>query len=373
MVQKLIKSSQPAYIEIPGFKSYSLPQHGHIMQNGVRAMKLLLGPDIFSLIYRVCLPNNRCGYWLYENFAREDNGETFKQFPTLVSRIREAHKETGTPELAYSMWLNEVAAWRLTRSTFSFHPEILSKINPIPKSQLKPSDLIRLPYWAIFLELPHVKIKLEKHESIGYAHFYGVLFFEHFTHVLKHNLETKKDKMTDGVVREIMISCPFIPEWKNKPTTYDSFGIFPAGIISEAHDQIIYNISDIEAAYDLDVIIACLKIFLDSIPCNPKESKSPYRFDPIKTKHGWRWLPSTKTFRWYVGGEIGEAIIQAKQQDKKNGNGTHASPCPHIRRAHWHTYLIGPSKNIDLKDRKRLLKWVPPIPVAMPRSYVEEQ
>ena len=35
---------------------------------------------------------------------------------------------------------------------------------------------------------------------------------------------------------------------------------------------------------------------------------------------------------------------------------------PHIRRAHWHTYWVGPMDEVYPK-RKTILKWLPPIPV----------
>ena len=41
--------------------------------------------------------------------------------------------------------------------------------------------------------------------------------------------------------------------------------------------------------------------------------------------------------------------------------GTHASPRPHIRRAHWHSYWVG--KGDEPGAREVMLKWLPPIPV----------
>ena len=41
--------------------------------------------------------------------------------------------------------------------------------------------------------------------------------------------------------------------------------------------------------------------------------------------------------------------------------GTHASPRPHIRRAHWHSFWVGKKDQPDA--RSVTLKWLPPIPV----------
>ena len=41
--------------------------------------------------------------------------------------------------------------------------------------------------------------------------------------------------------------------------------------------------------------------------------------------------------------------------------GGHASPRPHIRRAHWHSYWVGQKSQPEA--RSVVLKWLPPIPV----------
>lgn len=46
-----------------------------------------------------------------------------------------------------------------------------------------------------------------------------------------------------------------------------------------------------------------------------------------------------------------------------------ASPSPHIRRAHWHSYWMGPRQE-GHPDRKPVLKWLPPIPVAMDKGDI---
>ena len=46
---------------------------------------------------------------------------------------------------------------------------------------------------------------------------------------------------------------------------------------------------------------------------------------------------------------------------QRNPTGTHASPRPHIRRAHWHSFWVGKRDQPDA--RSVTLKWLPPIPV----------
>ena len=44
--------------------------------------------------------------------------------------------------------------------------------------------------------------------------------------------------------------------------------------------------------------------------------------------------------------------------------GSHASPRPHVRSAHWHTYWTGP-RDTEFPMRKPVMRWIPPLPIGM--------
>jgi hypothetical protein len=71
---------------------------------------------------------------------------------------------------------------------------------------------------------------------------------------------------------------------------------------------------------------------------------------------------------WDTGYAIGPALRAALERERTapTADGTHASPRPHIRRAHWHTYWTGP--HTEPERRKAALRWLPPIPVAVERG-----
>ena len=52
----------------------------------------------------------------------------------------------------------------------------------------------------------------------------------------------------------------------------------------------------------------------------------------------------------------------AASSEEKSSGGHHRSPLAHLRRAHWHTYYMGPRKGGA--ERKRVLKWIAPILVG---------
>ena len=63
-----------------------------------------------------------------------------------------------------------------------------------------------------------------------------------------------------------------------------------------------------------------------------------------------------------VGFRIGRALRAATDaHDGPAPHGSHASPAPHMRRAHWHHFWTGPHTG----DRALILRWLPPIPVKV--------
>ena len=93
----------------------------------------------------------------------------------------------------------------------------------------------------------------------------------------------------------------------------------------------------------------------------------PRRPTLTKTQNGMRMFPAEKPALWEVAYRLGAAIRHAQEAPRtKPGDRTHASPRPHVRRAHWHAFWTGPKAKPDQPqptDRKLLLHWLPPIPV----------
>lgn len=68
--------------------------------------------------------------------------------------------------------------------------------------------------------------------------------------------------------------------------------------------------------------------------------------------------PTEWNVAWRIGAALkraGESVAAAEKREP--GNGTKR---PHMRAAHWHTYLAGVGRS------KRILHWLPPTPVNMP-------
>jgi hypothetical protein len=90
--------------------------------------------------------------------------------------------------------------------------------------------------------------------------------------------------------------------------------------------------------------------------------RRPANPEPKRTRrHGWRLFPADGPRTWDVGVRLGAALRRgyqrAETEEREEAASGRARPRPHIRRAHWHTFLAGEGRT------ERRLKWLPPIPV----------
>jgi hypothetical protein len=87
---------------------------------------------------------------------------------------------------------------------------------------------------------------------------------------------------------------------------------------------------------------------------------------PTRTRHGWKLFPPKAASVWEAGTRMGAALRSASARDDgrtepaAEPTGERRRPRPHVRAAHWHTFLAGPMDG----ERRRILKWLPPTLVA---------
>ena len=60
----------------------------------------------------------------------------------------------------------------------------------------------------------------------------------------------------------------------------------------------------------------------------------------------------------------GKATVATDNRESGAAPGSHASPRPHVRSAHWHTYWTGP-RDAVFPLRKPVMRWIPPLPIGM--------
>jgi len=83
----------------------------------------------------------------------------------------------------------------------------------------------------------------------------------------------------------------------------------------------------------------------------------------IKSRRGTRVIPPQEVNRWEVGLRLGAVFRQyaehcaGENDEDTHGAATRARPRPHLRRAHWHTYMTGEQRSIPR------IRWINPVMV----------
>lgn len=240
--------------------------------------------------------------------------------------------------------LAALGTWRMTQSIYRFDPDLLAALVSTPVEGDLPAELFyRLPEWCVYIETPG--------QQWNAIPLYG--FFAH----MEWDVNTGRDELrlvldAEDALHPIPIH---IGQWPLAEAMQRA--------VVEAKRQAVYDGSTAMAAslpptldFQIEPLISVLLYLCsENVEIGPG-TDYPHNPEPKRTKKGWRLFASDKTRTWDVGVRTGAALRQGRTA-AHDGDGTHASPRPHWRRAHWHIYRIGPGRT------ERQLKWLPPIPV----------
>ena len=236
--------------------------------------------------------------------------------------------------------LAALGTWRVTQGIYRFDPALLDAIWETPLDGDLPADLFyRLPQWGVYIET----------HGHQWAHspLYG--FFVHLewdTNTARAELRLLLDSEAELLPLPIHIG-----PWPLNESVRRA--VEEARRQSIMHGATVFT-SALAAAPDLDLApLISLILYLCSEAPDFGEQSPPANPIPKRTKQGWRLFAPDRVTIFEVGARLGAALRNASSREHP-----HASPSPHIRRAHWHTYLVGPGRT------ERVLRWLPPIPVG---------
>lgn len=261
---------------------------------------------------------------------------------------------------------NEVASlasmylWRKTKGVYRFAPEIYEElINQPLDCNLQMQSFYRLPEWAVYIETPGLK-GLDGTSVNG--------FIAYIDYHVDYADPTDKSPCLN-----IMVFT------EGEDTPYGILMPFTNNTLQEVIDKIIeLNEREIEAEKEAGrytgkrktiqskeltpflIKILNLTMYLCSeepdILLRPLPQGNTYKKHKNAIPKGHR--------KWDVGIRISKFIKKYKHTYTNNEDETETgrSIRPHIRRAHWHTYWVGP-KNEEYPKRMAIAKWLPPIPV----------
>jgi len=216
-----------------------------------------------------------------------------------------------------------------------------------------PTDcLYHLPEWAVYIETPG--LSYERHAMKGFiAHLDYNLF--------SRNVDLQFALFLEGCDQPKMIALPFgegslLDAMKRVDQVDDLF-------MGKRENRYIGSREEYRKTFSS---MLQLLLYLCS-----EEPDMPQIEHPQKRRTISGGVRSPKEPQvWDVGVRISNAIRKSRKNDEHvqekriSMQGIHASPRPHVRSAHWHTYWTGP-RDAQFPVRKPVIRWIPPIPVGM--------
>ena len=244
--------------------------------------------------------------------------------------------------------LAALGAWRLGQGVYKYDTDLYRALVETPVAGAIPESILRLPEWAVYIETPGLT-------------FTGIPLAGAFAH-LEWDANTERAElrllMDLGAWNDAMlIPCPIHLGGDLETGLYEAARVARANAVQAGAPSPGRGYEDL--AGELAPVVSLL-LYLCSDRPDVSDSWPPPRPRPKRTKKGWRLFPADKPAHWDVGVRIGAALRRGMANQDPNDikeTNQRRGPRPHIRRAHWHTYRVGPGR------QQAVLRWLPPIPV----------
>jgi hypothetical protein len=256
------------------------------------------------------------------------------------------------PELGIEVGpLGAIAAWRATQGIYRVYPTLLEELLATPVDGEVPAEvLLRLPEWCVYVETPG---------EPNVAGFFA--FLEHDSHDDHAELRIVLDFIEPRVLANQIVHLGHGTLRAGFEAMLDASlriartrGGMPGVTFEQLKAAAVSDIARVER-----LVSVLLYLCADEADVPPR-SEFPPRV--VRTKKR-PILPTPKRPTVHdCGLRMGVAldIARAQRAERPEGGGG-ASPAPHIRRAHWHTFWVGPRDG----ERARKVRWLPPIAVNL--------
>jgi hypothetical protein len=273
----------------------------------------------------------------------------------VIEALREAGKPRATvawDAIGPASELAGLAAWRITQQVYRFDPDLYAALLATPITGEIPGEHFRrLPAWCVYVETPGLTVPLV---GGGDEPLHGVFAW------LDWRKDRAEDILTLGLDTDAQLAVNHVPlvgtleaslaqveaDWREGAAAGVAAGVPPDGYAQAAKRTVgpILSLLLYLSAQDADYVR----------PAWPA---------PKRTKQGWRLFPADKPTVWGVGERIG-AVLRRSVADRgesvSHTDSGRASPRPHIRASHWHSFWRGPRDG----ERSRVVKWLPPLLVS---------
>lgn len=237
--------------------------------------------------------------------------------------------------------------WRIGQGVYRYDPDLLDALWHTPVTGDLPSDLLfRLPEYGVYIEAP-------AEQTLNGRRLLGA--FAHLEWDMKHGHAELRLVLDFGEPASLM------------PVPIHLGGTLEHGLRSMVRVASVVpgaptmSRADVDRmaralASSVEPLVSCL-LYLCSEAAEYRGGTVPSR--PIGKRLS---MPPSRATEWLVGERTGSALRQARSAAEGAGSmgGGGAPVRPHLRRAHWHTYLTGPKAG----SQTCVLRWLPPILVG---------
>lgn len=284
----------------------------------------------------------------------------------VVAKSGETPTPRGITNLASQ--IATLSAWRMTQGIYRFDPAVYAALTDTPLDGELPVDLLhRLPEWCIYLETPDQ----ETATPSGTTRVHGAYVWidspkDGGYDILTLLLDTERQLTPTHVPLVGTLDQSFdalLAEWQDAYDRGNATHLPPSDWSVHARQTIQPILSMVLYLCSQTVEISN-RGRLDRQPGNPEPKRT--------RRHGWRLFAADGPTEWDVGVRMGAALRAAYQaeQTRQDPAPTGRHVRPHVRRAHWHTFLSGRRKRDDgtpipASERRRDLRWLPPIAVNL--------
>ena len=275
-----------------------------------------------------------------------------------------------------------LSAWRVSQGIYRFDPTLLDALWETPVEGDIPTEILeRLPEWCCYVPLDPPRrvlgmdvcgffVHLEHDANTGHRELRLLLDFgpSHLSPIPLHLVGNLSECLHESM-----------EEAKRNARTHGlATAIQPDGTMSDIHAdtpeeqerlvELAARFTE-EHGHELAPLIS-LTLYLCStnaeILGRDGQNKLLNRPAIKHTKRGTRMFPPPQAEVWEVGFRLGATLrAAAPGVSGPDRGGTHASPRPHLRRAHWHAFWTGEKAKPGRRtDRKLILHWLPPTLVA---------
>ena len=265
---------------------------------------------------------------------------------SIASDVGPAEKMLFDPILNPAS-ITALATWRVSQGVYRFDTDLFNELVSQPLEGNLPCDtLMRLPEWCVYIETNGLN--------------YEVLNIEGFFAHLESDANNNRKELRLLFVNNTGYNIPIMLHLGNW-TVEESLQK-----VKEEADKHVKSANIKIPAFTkqhAEKIASFLQLVLylcaenADIPVRPQHTNTRVRMS------GQVDVPKEPRV-WMVGERIGAAIRKYRHEERQNehkaAGDTHASPRPHVRRAHWHHFWTGPKTG----EQKLVLRWLPPIPIG---------